>query len=309
MNNQLPSRIPLGSSQVQVSPLGVGTNAWGLNRQPDPSMQPVFDAALDLGINFFDTAEVYRLGGSERTLGLFLPKAGKNAVIETKFFPFPWRSGKRSLRSALQASLDRLNLAQADLYLVHFPTPPVPIETWMDGLADVVQAGLVRAVGVSNYNAEQMLRAHAALANQGITMACNQVEYSLLNRSVERNGLLALCRKMGVTLIAYCPLSRGLLTGKYTPENPPSGLRRLRYSRSHLARIQPLLNLLRQIGEAHDQKAPSQVALNWLMCKGALPIPGAKNVRQMQQNAGALGWRLTTEEIAALDAVSDHVQG
>jgi aryl-alcohol dehydrogenase-like predicted oxidoreductase len=268
-------------------------------------MQAVFDAALDLGINFFDTAEVYRLSGSEKTLGLFLPRVGGKAVLETKFFPFPWRLSKGALTSALRASLDRLNLKRVDLYLIHFPTPPIPIETWMDGLADAVQAGLVRAVGVSNYDADQMRRAHAALAKRGIALTCNQVEYSLLKRSVERNGLLALCREMGVTLIAYCPLSRGLLTGKYTPENPPPGLRGLRYSRAYISRIQPVINLLRQIGEAHDDKTPAQVAINWLICKDVVPIPGAKNLRQMQQNAGALGWRLTDEEVAALDAVSE----
>jgi aryl-alcohol dehydrogenase-like predicted oxidoreductase len=282
----------------------VGTNVWGWNREADPDKQAVFEAALNLGINFFDTAEMYRFGGSEKTLGAFLPGAGEKAVIETKFFPLPWRLSKGALISALRASLDRLSLKQVDLYLIHFPAPPMPIETWVDALADAVQAGLARAVGVSNFNSSQMRRAYTVLAKRGIPLACNQVEYSLLQRSVERNGLLGLVHQMGVTLIAYCPLSRGLLTGKYTLDNPPSGLRRFRYPRAYLARIQPIINLLRQIGEAHDGKTPSQVALNWLICKGALPIPGAKNVNQVQQNAGALGWHLTEEEVATLDAAS-----
>jgi aryl-alcohol dehydrogenase-like predicted oxidoreductase len=174
----------------------------------------------------------------------------------------------------------------------------------MDALADAVEAGLTRAVGVSNYSPDQMRRAHAALAKRGVALASNQVEYSLLHREPERNGLVALCRELGVTLIAYSPLAKGLLTGKYTPDNPPPGARGRMAGRDYLARIQSLIGQLRTIGEAHGGKTPSQVALNWLICKDSLPIPGAKNVRQVQENAGALGWRLTEDEVARLDAAT-----
>jgi aryl-alcohol dehydrogenase-like predicted oxidoreductase len=133
------------------------------------------------------------------------------------------------------------------------------------------------------------------------------VEYSLLNRKPETSGLVKVCRDLGVTLIAYSPIAKGALTGKYTPENVPPGMRRRIYSRNTLARIQPLIGLLREIGETHDGKTPSQVSLNWLMCKGAVPIPGAKNLRQAQENNGALGWRLTEDEVAELDEVSERV--
>jgi aryl-alcohol dehydrogenase-like predicted oxidoreductase len=169
-----------------------------------------------------------------------------------------------------------------------------------------VEAGLARAVGVSNYNAAQMRRAHAALAGRGIALASNQVEYNLLKRDVERDGLLALCRQLGVTLIAYRPIAQGLLTGAYTPENPPQGMRGRIYNRDYLAKIQPVIGSLRQIGQAHGGKTPSQVALNWLICKGALPIPGATSVRHTQENAGALGWRLSDEEVAALERASQE---
>ncbi len=301
---QANHKIQLGMSGLYVSPIGVGTNSWRFNQQAMPGLQSTFDAALNAGVTVFDTAEVYGFGSSERTLGQLLPTANQKPVIATKFLPVPWRLGKSSLTAALQGSLSRLRVAQVDLYLIHSPASPVAIETWMDALADALQAGLTRAVGVSNYSIEQMRRAHAALSKRGIALACNQVEYNLLQRNAERNGLLSLCRELGVTLVAYHPIASGLLSGKYTPDNPPQDWRRLVYRRSYLTRIQPVVDRLRQIGAAHGGKTPSQVAINWIMCKGALPIPGAKNVRQAQDNAGALGWRLTDDEVVALDAAS-----
>ncbi len=129
-------RIRLGSSDLNVSPLGVGTNAWGTGGKPDPEMKAAFEAALAAGINFFDTAEIYTMGGSERTLALCLQPAPKDVVIATKFMPLPWRLRKSSLADALKASLARLGLPRVDLYMTHFPFPPVAIETWMDALAD-----------------------------------------------------------------------------------------------------------------------------------------------------------------------------
>jgi aryl-alcohol dehydrogenase-like predicted oxidoreductase len=307
MNDYQIESVSLGASQLRVSLLGVGTNSWGSNRHADPEMKPVFETALELGINFFDTAEIYGLGGSERTLGQLLPAGGQKVVIATKFFPMPWRLGKPSLEVALRESLRRLQLARVDLYLIHFPIPPVAIETWMEALAEAVEAGLTQAVGVSNFNPEQTARAHAALAKRGIPLACNQVEYSLLKRGAERNGLLSLCRELDVTLVAYRPVASGLLAGKYSLENPPHGWRRRLYGGQILARVQPLVELLRQLGRVHGGKTPSQVALNWLICKGALPIPGATKVEHVRENAGSLGWHLTEDEVAALDRASAKI--
>jgi aryl-alcohol dehydrogenase-like predicted oxidoreductase len=296
-------RIPLGASDLRVSPLGVGTNRWGSNGKPDPEMKTAFAAVLAAGINFFDTAEIYSLGGSERTLALCLNPVPKDVVIATKFMPLPWRTRKPSLADALKASLKRLGLPRVDLYMTHFPFPPISIETWMDALADAQQAGLTRAVGVSNYNVKQMRRAHAALAKRGVKLASNQVEYSLLKRGPERAGLLAACKELNVTLVAYRPLCSGLLSGKYSPENPPPGLRGLQGGWSTLKEIAPLINLLRETAGRHG-KTPSQAALNWIICKGALPIPGAGSARHAEDNAGALGWRLSADEVAALDKAS-----
>jgi aryl-alcohol dehydrogenase-like predicted oxidoreductase len=271
-------------------------------------MQPTFESALAAGINLFDTAEIYGFGGSERTLGQFLPSAGRNPVVTTKFVPYPWRLSKSSLTAALRESLARLRLARVDLYLIHVPLPPVKIETWMDALAEAMEAGLIRAVGVSNFSAEQTRRAHAALKKQGIPLACNQVEYSLLKRNIERNGVLEACREIGATVVAYRPVCGGLLTGRYAPEKPPGRQRWRVYSAEYLARIQPVIDLLRKIGEAHDGKTPSQVALNWTMCKGTLPIPGATKEGHVRENAGALGWRLADDEVGSLEEAAEEVR-
>ena len=209
---------------------------------------------------------------------------------------------------ALRNSLERLNLQRVDLYQVHWPFPPIPVETWAEALAQAVQQGLTRAVGVSNYNAEQMQRASAALAKRGVVLASNQVEYSLLKREVEQNGLLKACQELGVTLIAYSPLAQGVLTGKYSPAHPMPGIRGWRNSKAYLAKVQPLLRLMGEIGEAHGGKSVAQVALNWTICKGTVPIPGAKNARQAQDNLGALGWRLSETEMAALDEASEKIK-
>jgi aryl-alcohol dehydrogenase-like predicted oxidoreductase len=281
---------------------------WGYGSgYSEGDLKAAYDASLTAGLSFFDTAEVYGQGRSERLLGGFIRASGRAALVATKFMPFPWRLWKGTLLGALRRSLQRLGLAQADLYQIHWPVPPMSVETWMEALADAVEAGLTRAVGVSNYDVEQMRRASAALAKRGMRLASNQVPYSLLDRAVERNGLLALCRQMGVRLIAYSPLAQGVLSGKYTPAHPPPGARAGRYGRALLARVQPLVGLLRNLGASHGGKTPAQVALNWVICKGALPIPGAKNAAQVRENAGALGWRLTPAEVSALDAMSEQV--
>ncbi len=294
--------------------MGIGTWAWGDRLlwsygrdHTDADLEAAYRTSLAGGIRLFDTAEFYGQGRSERLLGQFIHDGGTPVKVATKFVPFPWRPHGKDLLAALRRSLGRLGLETLDLYMMHVPLPPVPIDTWMDAMADAVEAGLTRAVGVSNYSVRQMRHAHGALARRGLSLASNQVQYNLLQRGVERNGLMDACRELNVRLVAYSPLAQGLLTGKYTPDQPLPGIRGLRFSRRRLAQAAPLIELLRDIGRAHGDRPPTQVALNWIIAKGALPIPGAKNAWQAETNAGALSWSLPADEVAALDAASDAV--
>ena len=307
--------LNLGKSELQISLMGVGAWAWGDrymwnygSSHNEGDVKAAFLATLNGGINLIDTAEVYGMGRSERLLSELIQEKRDSLVIASKFMPFPWRLSKNSLLRALRGSLKRLNLKTLDLYQIHFPLPPMPVEKWANALADAVEMGLTKTVGVSNYDESQLRRTHATLAQRGVALASNQVEYSLLDRKVELNGLLNACQELGITLIAYSPIAKGMLTGKYTPENPPPGLRSRMYNRNLLTQIQPLIREMRRIGDQHGGKTPSQVALNWLICKGSVPIPGAKNVRQAEENAGALGWRLSDEQVAILDRMSQELK-
>ena len=308
--------LPLGKTDIRITPLGLGVWQWGDTRMwgygqsyGDADLRPVYDATLAAGINFIDSAEIYGRGRSETVLGGFMrdTQTRDQIVLATKFAPWPWRWGGGTLLDALHNSLNRLGVSKVDLYQVHWPWSLVPVETWANVLADAVQQGLTRTVGVSNYNVQQTLRAHAALVKRGVPLASNQVEYSLLDRKPETSGLLKVCGELGVTIIAYSPIAKGILTGKYTPNNIPPGRRSRRYNREYLTKVQPLIGLMKEIGQAHAGKTPTQVALNWVMCKGAVPIPGAKNLRQAQENFGALGWKLSEAEVAALEKASAQV--
>ncbi len=158
---------------------------------------------------------------------------------------------------------------------------------------------------VSNYSKNQTLRAYDQLSKRNIPLASNQVEYSLLKRKIESNGLMDVCNELGISIISYSPLAMGMLTGKYSTENPPPGFRARRYGKKKLPGIEMLNGIMREIGENYGGKSPAQIALNWTICKGTVPIPGAKNAHQAEHNIGALGWRLTDEELKLLDRKSN----
>jgi aryl-alcohol dehydrogenase-like predicted oxidoreductase len=303
--------ITLGQSDIQVSPVGLGVWAWGARfywgNFSRSDLEAAYDATISGGITFIDTAEVYGMGRSERFVGEFRTRSDSKPIIASKFYPFPWRFGKGQLIGALRASLKRLGVDRVDLYQIHSPALIMPIDTWVSALADAVHMGLAWLVGVSNYNVGETQRAFDILKARGVHLTSNQVHYSLLYRNPEKSGLLDLCKKLGITLIAYSPIEQGVLTGKYTPDNPPSGARRTRYPREYLAKIQPLVGLLTEIGQAHGGKTPGQVAINWTVAKGTLPIPGARDRRQAEEIAGTLGWGLTPDEVSALDQASDQV--
>ena len=311
----MSDRIRLGRSDLMVPRLGVGAMTWGnpsgrsrwgpaelaYGGTPGPEEEErAFQASLSGGVDLFDTAAMYSGGASERRLGELAE--GRSVVIATKFPP-GWLSKADALPEALDKSLARLRRSAIDLYQHHFPSRRVPIPSLIGLMADAVEAGKVRAIGVSNYSAEQLRTAHAALAERGIPLASNQVEYSLLHRAPEADGVLDACRELGITLIAYQPLAQGVLTGKYRPGDRPKGIRRFgRYYRGDgLENAQPVVALVREIGERHS-RTPAQVALRWLIQQeSVLPIPGAKNERQAASNAEALSFTLAQAEVEALD--------
>jgi aryl-alcohol dehydrogenase-like predicted oxidoreductase len=300
------SHSPLDSFEI-----GAGTSAWGDTRAwrygrsyRDADLQAAFDSAIASGVRLFDTAEIYGFGRSESLLGRFVAETGQPVAIATKFFPYPWRVGASQLPVALRGSLARLGVTRVALYQVHWPIGPRSPAFWMEPLASAVAEGLVENVGVSNYSAPQMRTAFEKLATRGVRLASNQVDYSLLRRGVEFDGVLDACRELDVKLIAYRPLASGMLSGKYTPEAPPPGVRRLRYGKTLLSNLEPLVMLLDDIGRANGNRTRNQVALNWLICQGALPIPGAVSAAQASENAGAAGWRMTSADVDALSEAS-----
>ena len=312
---QEPTSIRLGRTDIQVSRLGIGAMVWG-DMSTAPWWSPArsvygptssaseqrdaLEVSLAAGVNFLDTAAMYGKGASERRVGELT--RGKDVVVATKF-PFGNFSRESSLPRTLDESLTRLQRTQVDLHQIHYPFPWMSIPKLMNLMADAVQAGKIRAVGVSNYNAKKMRTAHAELAKRGLPLASNQVQYSLLRRDPETNGVLDACRELGITLIAYMPLAAGALTGKYSATSRPVGWRQyMRYFRGkNLAVLSDLLDLMREIGGRYGM-GPSQVALRWLMQQdGVLPIVGAKNAEQARQNAGALGFELDDDEVDALD--------
>jgi aryl-alcohol dehydrogenase-like predicted oxidoreductase len=307
--------ITIGRTNISVLPLGVGAMTWGrkvMMTAYGGTLSPkdeeeAFKTSLDAGITFFDTAEVYGSGNSERRLGELAQDT--EAIIATKyapsvpFMPFLPRSA-RHLHKALDASLARLRRSQVELYQIHYPVSFISNKALMDQLALAVEKGKAVAVGVSNYSAKQMREANDALKVYGIPLASNQVQYSLLYRRPDVNGVFDTCRELGITLIAYMPLAMGALTGKYKPGSVPSDWMRRRMGntfrdREIVAATEVTAKLI-EIGNRYG-KTPAQVALRWVIERGALPIVGVKNSTQVHENAGALSFSLTKSEITYLE--------
>jgi len=267
----------LGRTGVRVPALGVGTNRWGVPGKGAGAVSPVFNAALELGANLFDTAELY--WGSERALGECMRRNPRPIFIVDKFAPYPTRLSPRSLLKALDASLARLGTQAIDLYLIHFPFTLVPMTSFLDVLAEAALAGKVRAVGVSNFSARQMHAAAERLERHGLALAANEVHYSLLHRNPERNGVLEACRKLDTALIAYRPLAGGRIR---------EGSRTLDQTLADIARAR--------------RKTVAQVALSWLLRQDEriIAIPGSTGVSHLLENVEAASWTLSDEESAAL---------
>jgi aryl-alcohol dehydrogenase-like predicted oxidoreductase len=302
----------LGKSGIKISSVGLGTWQWGSREwgwergYGRKEVLETFQRALELGINFIDTAEIYGQGRSERLVGEAIRGHREDVVIATKVWPFNLSSGR--IMRAADRSLRRLGVDVIDLYQIHWPNPIFPIRGTMKSMKKLVQTGKIRSVGVSNFNLAKTKTAQDGLAP--LDLASNQVKYNLLDRGVE-SGLLPYAEGAKVTIIAYTPLAHGLLTGRYTPESKPTSIvqsANYKFSKSNLTRLTSLLRVISAIAEEHN-KTLSQVALNYLINNPCVVvIPGAKRPDHASDSAGAAGWRLTEDEVTRLRAAASELE-
>jgi len=300
--------------------MGCGTWAWGnrllwgYDESMDEQLQAVFNLCVSKGVTLFDTGDSYgtgRLNGrSEQLLGRFgreyLGSGKEDICIATKLAAYPWRLTRQSMVSAGAASAKRLG-RNVDLVQMHWSTAnyaPWQEGSLLDGLAELYEEGLVKGVGLSNYGPKRLKWVHKKFSDRQIPITTLQVQYSLLSTyPVTQLKLKDVCDDLGIKLIAYSPLALGLLTGKYSEKSPfPKGIRGLLF-RQLLPGIRPLLDCLQEVAQSRN-KTLSQVAINWCICQGTIPIPGAKTVAQAQENIGAIGWQLDSNEMAELDRVA-----
>ncbi|NMP23535.1 aldo/keto reductase [Sulfobacillus harzensis] len=320
--NQTAPRYQLGQSDTYLSPIGLGTwqfsQGQGLVGRFWPKLEPalmmsIVEEALNHGINWFDTAEVYGRGKSEEALAQALDDlrvAPDQVAIATKWWPV--------LRSArhLEATIDerrrRLHNRPITLYQIHQPYSHSSVKEQMEAMARLLDQGLIRHAGVSNFSAAQMVEAAKHLKSHGYALASNQVRYHLLDRRIEENGVIQAALDWGITIIAYSPLAQGVLTGKFhNGAARPGGMRRLdpHFRPMMLAKTEPLIEELRQMAQRYHV-SPAQVALNWVITypgNRVMAIPGATRVSQAAQNAGAMGWSLSPGDRQALTDIARDV--
>jgi len=313
---------PLGRSPIEVSAIGLGCwqfsggrglvgSFWSILSQE--TANEIVAVSLAGGVNWFDTAEMYGDGRSEATLARALTAAGRkngDVVIATKWWPLLRTA--RSIVSTIGERRRRLAPFDIDLHQVHHPFALASVAAQINAMADLVDSRSVRCVGVSNFSAAQMRAAHRALAARGIPLVANQMRYSLLERRIETNGVLAAARELGITIIAYSPLAQGILSGKF--HRDPSLVRSRPGPRRWLAAFRPsglersraLVAALEEIARAHGA-TPAQVALSWLVRfhgDAVVAIPGAVSAAQARENAGAMALELRAAELQQLDELS-----
>ena len=309
----------LGQTDIEVTPIGLGVMQFaggeGIFGKAFPALtqeekNTIIQTALDGGINWFDTAEMYGFGRSEQGLSGGLKAAGKaseDVVVATKWLPV-FRSA-HNISKTIHDRIRFLDGYKIDLYMVHQPWSFSSIEAQMDAMADLVEAGHIRSVGISNFDASQMRRAYTALQKRGVPLAVNQMEYSLLNRKIESNNVIATAKELGVTITAYTPLGYGLLTGKYH-QNPDlleqaSPIRR-RMLKRDLEKTRLLVDAMGEIAKNYDATL-AQIALNWVIHfqgETVVTIPGATKAHQVEQSAGAMKFKLSESELARLGELS-----
>jgi len=294
-------------ASLSVTLVGIGCNNFG-SRIDDSRTEEVIDAALDAGINFFDTADMYGNGKSEELLGRFLGRRRSDVIIATKFGnPMPGQgSGARPeyIMKALDASFRRLKTDYIDLYQQHVPDPEVPIADTLGALGDLVKAGKVREIGCSNFSAQQLRDAEAASATRprSSRFVSVQNEYSLLRREPE-DEVLAECERLRIAFVPFFPLMSGLLTGKYRKGQPiPQDTRVAKLERYGKLLTEENLDKIEAESRRHTLL---ELAFSWLLAHGVVAsvIAGATSARQVRDNASAASWKLTPEDLEEIDSL------
>jgi len=298
---------------LAVSVVGVGCNNFGM-RVDERRSGEVIEAALDAGINLFDTADMYANGKSEELLGRFLGARRKEVLIATKFgndMPGQGRGARANyVRLALDASLKRLNTDYVDLYQLHLPDPEVPIAETLGALDDLVKSGKVREIGCSNFSTAQLREAEQVSASRkgSARFVSVQNEYSLLHREPEQ-GVLAECERLGLGFLPFFPLASGLLTGKYRKGQPiPEGTRIAKYERysklltpGNLDKVEALISFAESRG-----RTLLELAFSWLLAHRAVAsvIAGATSADQIRSNAAAADWKLSASDLEEIESSS-----
>jgi len=297
----------LGRGGPKVSAIGVGMwqaggKAWGADVRDD-DCRKAMERAVELGINLVDTAEAYGDGHSETVVARAIRNVGRdNVFVATKVGG--WHLHADDVKKACAGSLKRLGVREIDLYQVHWPDPwsQVPLRETMKALEALHRAGKIRHIGVSNFAVRDLEEARAYLSRAEI--ASNQVRYNMLQREVEAE-VVPYCRREGIGILAWSPIGKGVLSGKYHDGKRPKDRVRAEedlFKPANLRATAPLIRELRKIGKAH-RKMPAQVALAWLRRHShVIPIPGAKRSSQSEENVGGAGWSLDAREIRALGA-------
>ena len=315
----------LGQSTLQVSPVGLG--CWQFSRREgmagrywaklsQVTVRDIVRASLEHGVNWFDTAEVYGNGASERSLAEALDELdvdrARYAIADKWFAAFRFAGSIARTLPDREAALGGRHI---DLHQIHQPFSFSSIDRQAAAMAELQKQGRIAAVGVSNFNEKKMRTAHARLTAEGVVLASNQMPYSLIDQGIERNGVLEAAKALDISIIAYSPLAQGILTGKFhngVDVRQSAGPRKYfkRFKSRGLEATRPLIELLTQIGRTHDA-TPAQVALAWTFQRHGthvVAIPGAGSVGQAASNADALNVRLSTtelEELAAAGAAAE----
>ena len=311
----------LGRTSMIVTPIGLG--CWQFSKQKNmagkfwPTLEDdligkVISLSLEGGINWFDTAEIYGNGESERALSKALQAAGKKpgeVFIATKWWPmFRFAS---NIAKTIDQRINALSPYPIDLYQVHQPWGFSNARSEMAALAELLERKLIKNIGVSNFSAKQMENAWETLDRKGIPLASNQVQYNLLNRKIESNGVMETAKKLGISIIAYSPLAQGLVTGKFH-DNPELlkniGFRKYnsQFKPDGLEKSRPIVMFIKELALKYKVTS-SQIALNWLINyhgNAVFAIPGATKEIHVKENTGAMSFRLSDEDMVRLDKES-----